>query len=149
MAAVIWVMNVVLILRYTMDCNQVFDLNIQASKSLVCYQCNSSSTDALPSCQIGYFEYNKPWKKMNFAFQCPPHISNYCFIMENKIGDVIKTVRGCYGGKDHNDRDLKSGCMIEENQTMCFCNNVLCNTALVKQYFICYYFLILIWYFIH
>lgn len=115
--------------------NVVFDLDLAGSKSLICYQCNSSSKEEISLCQIGYFKLNKPWQKWHFSFQCPPHIADYCFVIEEKLSGEKRTARGCYSNKDKTDRDIKTGCLVENNKTMCFCKQSFCNSSQVLSSF--------------
>lgn len=118
-----------IIISYLMNPNSAFNLNVDYAHSLTCYQCNSSSQENIPLCQIGYFELNKPEQKLNFSLQCPPHIADYCFLFEENLDGMIKTSRGCYGLQDKNNRDVKTGCMVKEKKLLCFCQQKLCNSS--------------------
>lgn len=122
------------------DTNTSVTLNIDLkySKSLICYQCNSSSNDLIHSCQKGYFKANNPAEMLGFYFQCPPHVADYCFTFEENLNGFQKTLRGCYGDVDKNGRKIKSGCMIEEYSVLCFCNQILCNTSQTQHHMLIY-----------
>lgn len=105
-----------------------FHLDLDKSKSLICFQCNSSN-EILPLCRRGYFHLNKPWRTMNLSFQCPPHRADYCFLQEKYADDVIITARGCYGHKDQNGNDIRTGCTLRDNNLLCFCKSTLCNSS--------------------
>lgn len=127
------------ICRHSVKANYNFSLDMGRSKSLICYQCNSTSNEAIPSCQIGYFRFNKPWQKLMYRFQCPYHMADYCFLIEENFGGEKRTSRGCYGRNDKNAREVKTGCSVEENRTMCFCERMLCNSSkLLNSYFLSY-----------
>lgn len=126
----------------------VYSLNLVGSKSLVCYQCNSSSKEEIPLCQIGYFKLNKPWQKLNFTFQCPPHAESFCFLIEENRNGMKSTARGCYGNTDKSGRYIRSGCTVEENKLMCFCKQILCNSSQTQHYFF-NYILTVFWYFLN
>lgn len=135
------------LLRDELETNVALNSTQVASKSLICYQCHSLSTEEIPLCQRGYFKLNKPWQKLNFSFQCPPHISDYCFLIEENFDGIKSTSRGCFGNKDENGRDIKSGCTVEENKLLCFCKQILCNSS-QTQNSIFSYILIVVWYLI-
>lgn len=121
-----------------------FDVNTSGSKSLICYQCNSTSKEDIPSCQIGYFKFNKPWQKIVCSFQCPAHIADFCFLIEENFNGEIKTARGCYNSKDKNGRNIKPGCSVEENKTMCFCKQRLCNSSPSSLTLCCFNYLLIV-----
>lgn len=110
----------------------IFDINPTHSKTLICYQCNSTNQEEIPTCQIGYFEFNQPWNMLKFYFQCPRHIAKYCFLIEENVSGMKRTVRGCYGDRDKNGKDIKVGCVKTKNNLKCFCKNNLCNSSLAN-----------------
>lgn len=115
--------------------DHIFFINSTQSKSLICYQCNSTNQEEVPMCQIGYFELNQSWKMLKFYFQCPKHLAEYCFLIEEKVDGVKRTARGCYGDRDSNGKDIKVGCVKTKNNLMCFCDKILCNSSIVHYPF--------------
>lgn len=108
----------------------LFYPDVSHAKSLVCYQCNSSSTDLLPICDVQVFKYSKPEDKIQRLFVCPPHKRSFCFleVFQFSFKEVRKTKRGCAHSKDERNIQLKPGCVrLSQDRTLCFCNTHKCN----------------------
>lgn len=109
--------------------DEMINLNLEKSKSLLCYQCKSSSKEPVPLCDISYFKLTRPKEKLNLTYQCPPHRKSFCFTNVIYKEKEVLTQRGCYGDKDKKNNTIKNGCMISqiENKVLCFCNRNICN----------------------
>ncbi|CAH1101440.1 unnamed protein product [Psylliodes chrysocephalus] len=109
----------------------ILNPNIDGSESLLCYQCNSTSSEITPLCDVDFFKLTNPLEKLSMMFHCPPHIGSYCFTTYSCSKEECVTIRGCSNDVDRESNSLKSGCIVFEtdddvNKT-CFCKNNLCN----------------------
>lgn len=140
----IWILQFVIfnILSFPIQPSYSFNPSLSNAKSLICYQCSSFSNEIIPLCQIGFFELIKPWEKLNFSFQCPPHNAKFCFVIEKHANGQKETSRGCYGDKDVKGSLMKEGCTAKENQTTCICSKILCNSSQTHEIF--YYLLMVL-----
>lgn len=111
----------------------ILNPNIDESESLLCYQCNSTSSEITPLCDVDFFKLTNPLEKLSMMFHCPPHIGSYCFTTYSCSKEECVTIRGCSNDVDRESNSLKSGCIVFETDDdvnkMCFCKNNLCNRS--------------------
>uniref|UniRef100_A0A6P7GWK7 Uncharacterized protein LOC114347342 n=1 Tax=Diabrotica virgifera virgifera TaxID=50390 RepID=A0A6P7GWK7_DIAVI len=128
---IIYIIGIIIQTLPTVKCDAVKP-KIEKAKSLVCYQCNSSTEELEPKCDLEYFKLLQSFKKDEMRFQCPSYRSKFCFISVKKVQAFRITSRGCSSGVDVNNNALKSGCLrskIRDEELLCFCKTNLCNSG--------------------
>lgn len=114
------------------------DPDISHMNNLVCYQCESESSDAHSTCESHYIKIVAVQERGKIIIQCPYYKNNFCVKVTVTNSSYSKISRGCSSFQDEAGQELRKGCMsflqYGMQQVVCLCSSHLCNDCTGTDY---------------